>query len=60
MKKSEEAEHAVQGNRADKILQLENVAAIYKDDFLELRPINTLEMAEEYAVVRQENFIILE
>lgn len=60
MKKSEESEHAVQGNLAEKLLQLNSMAAIYKDDFLELRPINTLEMAEEYAVVRQENFIILE
>jgi hypothetical protein len=58
MKKSEESEHAVQGNLAEKLLQLNSMAAIYKDDFLEIRPLNTLEMAEEYAVVRQENFMI--
>ena len=58
--KTEESEHAFHGNHADKLLQMENAETIYKDDFLELRPINTLEMAEDYAAVRQENFIILE
>ena len=56
--KTEESEHAFHGNHADKLLQMENAETIYKDDFLELRPINTLEMAEDYVVVRQEHFLI--